>query len=304
MHKTNDTLLSILKTYYSLTKPGIIYGNLVAAAAGYLLASKLITHVIVGFGNWKLEIGKLLLTLLGTALIIASACVINNYTDRRIDQKMSRTQKRALAQGRVSARNAFIYAAIIGILGFYLLAFYVNTLTVFIGIIGFLDYVIFYAISKRSSPEGTLVGSISGATPPVAGYCAVTNHFDLGALLLFLILLIWQMPHFYAIAIYRSQEYAAAGLPVLPLKRGIKHTKIHMLFYILAFGLVSSLLSFFGYTGKIYFLISLVLSLTWLVLSAQGFRAKNTNQWARRMFIFSLLTLTILCIIMSIDTPR
>ncbi len=286
-----NTLSQTIRTYYSLTKPGIVYGNLFAAAAGFFVASK-------GHPNLWL----LLATLLGTALIIGSACVVNNYTDRKIDQKMSRTKNRALAKGTISAKTAIIYALILGLLGFYILAFYVNLLTVFIGIIGFLDYVVFYALSKRASPEGTLIGSISGATPPIAGYCAVTNQFDTGALLLFLILLIWQMPHFYAIALYRSQDYAAAAIPVLPLKKGIQNTKIQMLLYILAFGIVSSLLSLFGFTGKIYFIVSLILSLIWLVLAAQGFRTQNDTQWARRMFTFSLIILTTLCIIMSINT--
>jgi len=214
----------MIKDYYSLTKPGIIFGNAIPAVAGFFLASK-------GHPNAGLFIAM----LVGISFVIASACVFNNYIDRDIDKFMARTKKRALPTGIISGRNALLYAIVLGVIGFSLLLFYTNLLTTFVGFVGFFVYIVLYGISKRRSVYGTIVGSIAGAVPPVVGYVAVTNNFDMGALLLFLILVIWQMPHFYAIAIFREDDYAAASIPVLPIKQGIKATKIHMVLYIAAF---------------------------------------------------------------------
>lgn len=281
----------MFKTYYTLTKPGIIYGNLITTAAGFFLASK---------GN--INFGLLLATLAGVSLVIGSACVFNNYLDRDIDAKMARTKIRALAAGIIPIRNAIIFATLLGLAGFLLLTKYTNILTAFIGVLAFFDYVILYGISKRRSVHGTLVGSISGAAPVVAGYTSVTNQIDTAALILFLILVLWQMPHFYAIAIYRFKDYAAALVPVLPVKGGIQKTKVHMLFYIIAFMVATMALTFFGYTGQVYLVVAALLGFCWLVLCIKGLRASDDKQWARRMFRFSLITITGLCIMISLDS--
>ncbi|HSW87796.1 MAG TPA: heme o synthase [Candidatus Saccharimonadales bacterium] len=281
----------MIKHYYSLTKPGIIYGNLLPAIAGFLLASK-------GHSNLFLFIAM----LLGTSLIIGSGCVFNNYIDRHIDKKMARTKNRALVLGLISGRNAIMYGTILGVLGIVILYLYTNLLTALVGIIGFFVYVVLYGISKRKSPWGTVVGSIAGATPPLAGYLSVTNHFDMGALLLFLILVFWQMPHFYGIAIYRLNDYSAALLPILPVKNGIFITKIHMLLYTIAFVITTLALTWFGYTGFIYFVIAALLGLLWIGLSIKGFWTKDNKKWAKKMFLFSLIILTLLCIVISIDS--
>lgn len=279
----------MLKTYYALTKPGIIYGNLVTAAAGFFLASR-------GHINFWL----LLATLLGTSLVIASACVFNNYFDRDIDSLMARTKNRAFVKGLVSFRAGITYAIFLGVLGFLVLVRYTNLLTAFVGLIGFFDYVVLYTFLKRSSIYGTIIGSISGATPVVAGYTAVTNHFDVGAALLFLILALWQMPHFYAIGIYRLKDYADAGIPILPVKKGIPETKIQMLFYILAFTVATAALTVFGYTGYTYLVTVLFLSLAWLWLDVRGFRSTNDQAWARKMFLFSLVIIFAFSIMISV----
>lgn len=279
----------MLKSYYYLAKPGIIYGNLVTATAGFLLASK--NH---------LDLLLLLETLLGIALVIASACVFNNYIDRDIDKKMARTQKRALVSGLVPVRNALVYASVLGILGFLVLSFSTNLLTVIIGLIGYIDYIVLYGLAKRRSVHGTVVGSVAGAMPIVAGYTAVTNRFDSGAFLLFLILVFWQMPHFYAIAIRRLKDYKAAGLPVLPVKKGVHATKIQILIYILAFSVAVVLLSVFGYTGYIFLAVMGLLCLEWLRRGVQGFGTKDDIAWARSMFLFSLIITLSLSIMISI----
>lgn len=282
---------SSVKTYYQLTKPGIIYGNALTAAAGFFLASALKNY----FNLWLL-----LATLAGTSFVIGSACVFNNFIDRDIDLLMARTKNRAIASRVVKSHNALIFAAILGLLGFSILTLYTNLLTVIVGLIGFIDYVILYGLSKRQSVYGTLIGSISGATPIIAGYLAVTNNFDPAALILFLILVLWQMPHFYAIAIYRLDDYKAAKIPVLPIIRGVGITKIHMLLYIVAFISTISLLTVLGYTGYSYLVVMLLLSLGWLGLSIRGFSVSNERRWARQMFLLSLVIILSLSVMLSV----
>lgn len=280
----------MVRTYYSLTKPGIIRGNLLTAAAGFLLAAQ--GHI----DYW------LLAALLGgVSLVIASACVCNNYLDRHIDRLMARTKKRALAEGTITNAHAMAYAALLGLAGFLVLIAYTNLLTTAIGLFAFFAYVVLYGVAKRRSTWGTLVGSISGAAPPIAGYTAVTNRLDGGATLLFLILVFWQMPHFYAIAIYRFKDYRAAGLPVLPVQKGIPITKLHMLLYTFGFAIAAPLLSVYGYAGYPYRVTSILLGAAWLGLCARGFRTDADMRWARTMFFFSLLVITILCIAIGVD---
>jgi protoheme IX farnesyltransferase len=227
-----------IATYYQLTKPGIIYGNALPTIAGFFLASK--THI---------NFFVLLAVLVGQSLIIASACVFNNYIDRDIDKKMARTKNRALVRGTLSASSALVYATLLGLIGVAILTAYTNILTVFIGVVGLIVYVVLYGITKRRGPYGTIVGSISGAMPPVAGYTAVSNNLDAAAIILFLILIFWQMPHFYAIAMYRLKDYTAAHIPVLPAKTSMHRTKVHIMVYVIGFILTSLALSVAGYMG-------------------------------------------------------
>lgn len=280
----------MFKTYYNLTKPGIIRGNAVPAIAGFFLASR---------GN----VSYLLLveTLIGISLVIASGCVFNNYLDREIDKKMARTKQRALVQGTVSTRHALTYATVLGFIGLIVLAYYTNLLTVAIGILGLFFYVIVYGVAKRRSVHSTLVGSISGALPPVAGYVAVSDHLNAAAITLFFILVFWQMPHFYSIAIYRLKEYRAAGLPILSVKKGVTITKRYILLYTLAFGVAAITLSFSAHTGPLYFVIAVLLTLFWFLSGMRGLQAADSDRWARKMFGISLLVLTLLCIFIGLS---
>lgn len=281
---------AIIKAYYRLTKPGIIYGNILTAAAGFLLGSR-----------GSIDFFGLLAAIAGTALVIASGCVINNYIDRDIDAKMKRTSKRALVSGIISGSQALVYAGVLGVAGFTVLATQTNSLTLGIGVIGFIDYVVFYTWSKRHTTFATLIGSISGATPIVAGYTAATGSFDIGALLLFLIMVIWQMPHFYAIALFRQDDYAAAGIPVLPIVKGIRHAKIEILLYVVAFGAIVAALALYDVTGLTFTTVMFALSGLWLWRGLQGFSVNDDKRWARRMFLFSLIVLLALSALLSVD---
>jgi protoheme IX farnesyltransferase len=288
------------KDYYQLAKPGIIYGNVLTTVAAFLFAWRwhfstraLVAHFFFLFST----------TNLGIALVIGSACVFNNYLDRNIDKNMMRTKNRALATGKISVQAALIYGTILGIIGLALLYEYVNVLTALIALFGFISYVVIYGIAKRESHWGAVVGSVPGAVPIVVGYTAVTNRLDLAALILFVVLVAWQMPHFYAIAMYRLEEYTSAGIPVLPAKKGMHVTKVHILCYTIAFVLATALLTVFRFTGFLYLAVILIIGCMWLSRAIKGFRS-NTNEsdakWARKFFLFSLITLLTFCVALSV----
>lgn len=283
-----------LKQYYQLTKPGIIYGNLMTAAAGFLFGSQF--HI-----NWCV----FLATLAGTALVIASGCTYNNILDREIDQKMQRTSKRALATGEVSVTQAFIYATVLGIIGFTLLVLWTHPIVVLVGAIALVDYVILYGFAKRHSVHGTLVGSICGAAPLVAGYVAAVNQFDLTALILFGIMVAWQMAHFYAIAMYRASDYKKAGIPVLPVVRGMRAARTQILGYIALFLVLNGLLFMGGAVGYVYVIIMLVVSADWLQRGLKRYKTADDTRWGKQMFFYSLTVLLLFsgALVLSVFLP-
>lgn len=276
--------------YYLLTKPGIIAGNLITLGAGFVLASK-----------GKIDFWLFLETLLGLAFIIASACVFNNYIDRHLDQRMERTKGRALAKGLISGRNAIAFAFLLGGIGALVLTLFTNPLTVLVASIGFFVYVVLYSLWKGRTIYGTAIGSIAGAIPPVVGYCAVRNQLDIGALVLFAMLVLWQMPHFFSIAMFHFDDYLKADIPVLPIKKGIMRTKVHMTLYILGFILAALSLTFFDYTGYAYLIVTVSLGLMWLGLCLQGFLSSNDQIWGQHMFRLSLLTIMAVCFVIPFD---
>ena len=281
-----------IKKYYSLTKPRVLFGNVITGVAGFLLASAHVKH----FDAWLF-----IATIAGMTLVIASACVLNNFFDQDIDRIMERTKTRAIASGEIPGRNAVAFSLILGIFGIIILSLWVNWLVVAIGLAGFITYVWLYgALSKRLSIHGTLVGSIAGAAPILAGYCAVSGRIDAAAILLFLMLFFWQFPEFYSIAIYRRSEYKKAHIPVMSVVKGVASTRLQIYIYTIAFVITTLLLSPLGYTGLIYFVAMALLGLYWIRLAAKGFTAKDVDVWARQMFHFSLIALLALCVMLPL----
>ena len=223
--------MSKIKTYYRLAKPGIVYGNVLVAAAGFLYAAR-------GSVSWPLFTA----TMFGLACVIASACVFNNYLDIDIDAKMARTKKRALVSGEVSTTYALAYSTVLGLTGGALLLFCATLPAFGVALAGWVIYVCAYTPLKRVTPHTLWVGAVAGATPPVVGYVAVTGMLDITCLWLFLFLFVWQVPHFLGIAYYRFDEYSAAGLPLLISKRPSAKGK---------------------WWGRIVFYLSLVVLLAW-----------------------------------------
>ncbi|HDU8663955.1 TPA: protoheme IX farnesyltransferase [Serratia liquefaciens] len=281
----------MIKQYLQVTKPGIIFGNLISVVGGFLLASK-----------GSIDYPLFLATLVGVSLVVASGCVFNNYIDRDIDKKMERTKNRVLVKGLIAPSVSLVYATALGIAGFALLYIGANPLAMWLAVMGFVVYVGVYSLyMKRHSVYGTLIGSLSGAAPPVIGYCAVTNEFDAGALILLAIFSLWQMPHSYAIAIFRFKDYHAANIPVLPVVKGISVAKNHITVYIVAFMVATLMLTLGGYAGYKYLIVAAAVSVWWLGMALRGYKAENDSVWARKLFVFSIVAITSLSVMMSID---
>ncbi|MFD1215885.1 heme o synthase [Microbulbifer celer] len=284
--------LHYLAHYYAVTKPGIIAGNLISVAGGFFLAAR-------GDIDWALFAA----TAIGLSLVVASGCAINNCIDRDIDACMQRTRNRVTVTGALSARAALLFGLLLGAAGFALLAIYTNAVSVAFAALGFVVYVGIYSLyMKRKSVYGTLVGALSGAVPPVVGYCAVTGQCDAGAMILLVMFCLWQMPHSYAIGIFRYRDYEAAGIPVLPVAQGVAKAKLHIVLYIAVFSLVTVLLPLSGYTGAAFMAVACTTSLWWLAMALRGYRRDiDITGWARQVFAFSIFTITTLSIAMALD---
>lgn len=282
----------MLKDWIELTKPNIIRLNLFAGFGGFWVASK-----------WNIDWLLLVYMLIGSALTMAFACVINNYWDRELDMKMERTKGRALPTGKIKPTAVLIYGIVLGIIGLTILFVLVNPLTGWLGLLGAFVYIVIYTFwLKRTSTWSTSVGAISGAMPPVIGYCAVNPQLDAGALLLFAVLFLWQPPHFWSLSIRRKEEYRAAGFPLLPVVKGVKRTKIQMIPYVLLLIPTGILMYTYGYVGMIYLIVSVISGLIWLIHTLTGLTAKEDDKWAKTNFFLSIYYLMITFFIMIIDT--
>lgn len=282
----------MIKDYVSLAKPGIIKGNLVAACSGVFFASQ-------GNIDWLL----LAYVVLGVTCVVASGCIFNNYIDRDIDSKMQRTMHRGFVLKTVHIPKSLILATLIGLLGVTALHIFTNWYAVFFAALGFFVYVCLYTLKfKRTSVHGTLIGSASGACPPVIGYVAVAGVVDWPAVLLFLMYCVWQMPHSYAIAIYRYNDYKAANIPVLPVERGIVSARQQIIAYIALFLVLAVLMTVLGYTGYVYLVGMLLTVAYWLYLAVKGFQSQEEEHpWGKKLFFVSIAVIMALSILISVD---
>ncbi|MFC3023638.1 heme o synthase [Vibrio zhugei] len=270
----------MLKGYLSITKPGIIIGNLISVAAGFFLAAQ----------SEAFSAYTLLCTLLSVAMVIASGCVVNNIFDRDIDAKMQRTRNRLLVKGEVDSDRAFVFALVLLLAGTGLIYREVNPLSAVVVLLGFVFYVFFYTMwYKRTSVYGTLVGSISGAVPPLVGYVAVTNYINVEALLLFVLFCLWQMPHSYAIAMFRMDDYRNANIPVLPVVAGIEKARKHMMAYVVAFNVVAFALYYFGQAGYEYLVVAGAVCFMWTRVTFRAIENNDYVTWSKSVFKTSLI---------------
>lgn len=279
--------MQTIRAYYMLTKPGIIRGNALHALAGALLASSLPI-------NWSALIG----VLIGTSFVIASACVVNNYMDRGIDARMKRTSKRPSVTGVVSLQSAMIYAVVLFIIGFGVLYAWTNLLVMLIGLIAYISYVVLYGWAKRTTVYSTLVGAIPGALPAMAGYVAIEGAVAVGAWLVFMLIFVWQMPHFYAISLFRKNEYRHAKLPVLGAVRSFGAVRRHILSYLVVYAAVVSAIITFRTVGVVSGAILLAGAAYWMIVCIRT-STKDHDEWARSVFGASLV-LSLLLVVSAV----
>lgn len=258
--------------------------------AGFFLATSMLPF------SFSVLIG----VIVGISFVIASACVFNNVLDRDIDKRMKRTKKRDVASGVMSVPKALLFGSAVGIIGFAALLLLTNVLTLVLGVIAFVWYVIIYGYAKRTTVLSTIVGGVAGALPPAAGYTALTGNIDAAAIILFLILFFWQMPHFYAIAMFRRSDYESAKLPVWSVKYGMKSAKKQILIFAVVYAIVSGLLYVFGYTHIVYLVLSVGLSAYWLHQGISFYNKVDDEKWARKMFGASLLVLLSMCLLIAV----
>lgn len=281
--------------YYKLTKPGIVKGNAVHTLAGSLLAA-----------SWTPEWLVVLGVLVGTSLVIASACVANNYIDRKIDIKMKRTKERASVTGKIPLAHGLLFAAALLIAGFVTLALLTNWYVVAIGAVAYLTYVFAYTLSKPHTVHSTLIGAIPGALPAMAGYVAVDGQLSVGALCLFLLVAAWQLPHFYAISIFRKDEYKAAGVPVLAVVRPFEVVKRHILFYQILYLIIVAIMITLQVVVPVAGFILLAGAAYWLYV--YSFTKGNEIKWAKSIFGASLVLTLLLPVAgllnMFLNVPR
>ncbi|MDN8589474.1 heme o synthase [Paenibacillus sp. 11B] len=282
----------MLKDMIALTKPGLLRLNVFAVAVGFWVASK-----------WDISWISLLMVLIGSTLVIASACVINNYWDRELDQKMERTKKRIDYINHLKPNFVLGYGIVLGVVGFVLLYFLVNPLSGWMALVGWFAYIVIYTMwLKRSSTWSTSLGGIAGAMPPVIGYCAVTNQIDVGAWLLFALLFLWQPPHFWSLGIRRVEEYRAAGFPLLPVVKGVKRTKFQMIPYVFLLLPAVFLLYYYNYVGLVFLLVSAIGGLIWFVHTLSGLKTQDDEKWAKVNFLISVNYLMVVFIVMVVNT--
>jgi heme o synthase len=291
--ETTHPETSIWKDFLATIKIGIVNSNLITTFTGLWLALYFTNNRFLD----NLDI--VFFTLLGSSLIIAGSCSLNNYIDRDIDHLMDRTKERPTVTGKFNPAMVLVLGIFLLLLGTFLLALTTWTAMV-IGIIGVFSYVVLYTLwSKRQYVSNTIVGSVSGAVPPLIGWAAVDGNLDFIAWILFIIMFVWQPPHFYALAMRRVEEYRAAEIPMLPVVKGFKTTKNHINLWVLALLPFPFLLTSLGVT---FVGLATLLNIGWLALGLYGYKMKDDIKWAKLMFVYSLQYLTIMFVAMVIVT--
>ena len=282
--------MNIVKNYYELCKPNVVLMMLLCALVGIVLASETL-----------LPFMDIIIPLTGIALCSGSAAAINQIIDREADAEMDRTDKRPIPQGEVSVINASIFAFTIGILGVLILVYLVNTLTAILTVLALGGYAFIYTIYlKRATPQNIVIGGLAGAAPPLLGWASVTNTIEPNALLLVLIIFIWTPPHFWALAIYRKDDYAKQSIPMLPVTHGVAFTKLQIVLYTIILFLVSLFPYIVLMSGIIYLVSALILSLLFLFYSVRLYLSDD-DKYAMQTFWFSIYYIFLIFIALIVD---
>ena len=240
---------------------------------------------------------------IGISMASASAAVFNHVVDVQIDIQMSRTDQRPLPQGKVSRNQALVWGVFLGVVGLGVLQLFVNTITMVLTFISLIGYAVIYTMYlKRATPQNIVIGGAAGAAPPVLGWTAITGTQGIEyALLLFLIVFIWTPPHFWALAIYRVEEYKKVDVPMLPVTHGLAYTRMQILLYTVLLLLVTLLPYLSGMSGLIYLAAALILGFMFLGYSIKIYRNPDDNKIAWRTFMFSVNYLMLLFVALLVD---
>ncbi|HQW08093.1 MAG TPA: heme o synthase [Steroidobacteraceae bacterium] len=265
------------RDYFEITKPNVVYLIVFTAIVGTLLASP----------GWP-PLGPLVWGNLGIALAAACAAAVNHVLDQSIDEKMARTRNRPLPKGRITTARALTFAGVLGVASMLILWLLVNPLTAVLTFFSLIGYAVIYtAWLKRATSQNIVIGGAAGAAPPVLGWAAVTNSIDPNALLLFLIIFVWTPPHFWALAIARKDDYARAGIPMLPVTHGVAYTRLQVLIYTVLLVLVTLMPFVTGMSGLIYLAATLVLNGIFLYY-ALAMKFTDRQELPMRVFKFSV----------------
>ena len=275
--------ISSIKPYIEISKPRVVLLMIFTSLIGMLLANPLNINFLL-----------LIIANVGIALMAFSAGAINQLVDQKVDRIMERTKKRPLPSGELKEINVIVYSIVIGFIGFVTLFFYVNQLTAYLTFASLVGYAFIYTMYlKRATPQNIVIGGAAGATPPLLGWTAITGSVDYMAIIMFLIIFTWTPPHFWALALAKKDEYAAAKIPMLPVTHGDNFTRIHITLYTLMMSVCSFLPFLIGFSGKFYLFGSIVLNLFFLYLTI-SMQISKSNNLSFKIFNYSIIYLSAL----------
>jgi heme o synthase len=289
-HVVSAGIAQRLRAFYALTKPRVVSLILLTAVIGMLLATP-----------GMVPPGLMLAATLGIALVAGAAAAINCLVERKIDALMRRTRRRPLVRGELSTRETLAFAGVMGGTGLWILAYYVNQLTMWLALGTFVGYAVIYTlVLKPATPQNIVIGGASGAMPPVLGWAAVTGQVSTEAMLLFLIIFAWTPPHFWSLALYRTEDYARAGVPMLPVTHGAHYTRLQVLLYTLILFAASLLPYVVQMSGLAYLLAALALGGLFIGYAVRIYFAYS-DALAQRTFRYSIAYLALLFTALLVD---
>lgn len=282
--------ISQWRDYVELCKPRVVALMMFTALVGMLIATP-----------GEVPLDAFVFGCLGISLMAGSAAAINQLVDRNVDAQMQRTSNRPLPSGNLDSRSCLIFAMAIGTLGMLVLITLVNTLTAVLTFLSLVGYAVIYTMFlKRATPQNIVIGGAAGATPPLLGWTAVTGQIEPDALLLFLIIFTWTPPHFWALALYRKEEYAKTGIPMLPVTHGDDYTRLHIVLYTLMLIAVTMMPFLTGMSGLVYLVGALILGGVFLFY-ALALKITRKREWAIKTFFYSIVYLMILFAVLLFD---
>ncbi len=287
---TQSTLLNRFTQYVALTKPRVTQLAVFCAVIGMFLATP-------SLPEWRI----VLAATIGIWLLAGAAFAVNCLVEREIDARMARTARRPSAQGEMSTKQILVFSFLIGGAGMWILYALVNPLTMWLTFVTFVGYAVIYTIIlKPATPQNIVIGGLSGAMPPALGWAAIANEVPMQAWLLVLIIFVWTPPHFWALAMYRRDDYAKSGLPMLPITHGPEFTRFHIWLYTIALFATTLLPYAVKMSGIIYLVSAIILGIGFLWYAWRIYRHYD-DVLARKTFTFSIVYLSLLFAALLVD---